>query len=166
MFDDVALIARTKKALIELFNNLRAGAELVGLYINEDKIKYVHIKGTDQRNTPLRINNFPFEKVCNFTYLGSLVNESNLIQPEISERICKGNRAYYANAKLLSSKLLKRSTKMKIYLNLIRPVVTYSSEMWTLNEHDKNWLRIFRKAGLKKNIWPTMNQGKYLENTK
>jgi hypothetical protein len=70
----------------------------VGLYINEDKTKYMHVKGTDQRNIPLHINNFSFEKVCNFTYLGSLLIESNLMQPDISERICKGNGACYANA--------------------------------------------------------------------
>jgi len=33
--NDVVLIARTKRAVIELFNNLSAEAELVDLYINE-----------------------------------------------------------------------------------------------------------------------------------
>jgi hypothetical protein len=47
-----------------------------------------------------------------------------LTQLEIAERIQKGNRAYYPNAKLLKSRLLKRSTKMRTYLTLIRPVVT------------------------------------------
>jgi hypothetical protein len=33
---------------------------------------------------------------------------------EIAERIAKGNKAYYANAKLIKLKFLKRNTKMKI----------------------------------------------------
>jgi hypothetical protein len=33
----------------------------------------------------------------------------------IAERIVKGNKAYYANAKLIKSKFLKRNTEMKIY---------------------------------------------------
>jgi hypothetical protein len=44
----VALIGRTKRALTKLFNNLWAEAELVCLYINEYKIKYMQIKKTDQ----------------------------------------------------------------------------------------------------------------------
>ena len=47
----MALTARNKKALTELFNNLRAEAKLMGLYINKDETKYIHIKRTDPRNT-------------------------------------------------------------------------------------------------------------------
>jgi len=36
---------------------------------------------------------------------------------EIAEKIAKGNKAYYANSKLLKSKLLKKNTKMEIYKN-------------------------------------------------
>jgi hypothetical protein len=34
-------------------------------------------------------------------YLGAILNENNQMQFEIAARIRKGNRAYYANAKLL-----------------------------------------------------------------
>jgi hypothetical protein len=43
---------------------------------------------------------------------------------EIVERIAKGNKAYYANSKLIKQKLLKKNTKMKIHKAMIRPVVT------------------------------------------
>jgi len=47
-------------------NNLIAKAELVGLYINEDNTKYKDIIRANQRNILLHVNNFSFEKVCNF----------------------------------------------------------------------------------------------------
>jgi hypothetical protein len=53
----------------------------------------------------------------------------NKINIEITERIVKGNKAYYANVKLIKLKFLKRNTKMKKYKKIIRPVVTYSSEI-------------------------------------
>jgi hypothetical protein len=56
-----------------------------------------------------------------------------------------GNKAYYANSQLLNSALLSRSTKMKWYRTLIRPVVTYAVETWTSNISDENTLRIFER---------------------
>jgi hypothetical protein len=60
----------------------------------------------------------------------------------VAERIVKGNKAYYANVKFVKSEFLKRNTKMKIYKTIIRPVVTYSSETWTLTTKDENNLLI------------------------
>jgi len=54
----------------------------------------------------------------------------------------------------LLSKLLKRNTKMKIYKTIIRPVVTYSSEIWTLTAKDENNLRIFERQVLRKIFGP------------
>ena len=45
--------------------------------------------------------------------------------------------------RLIKSKNLKKNTKMKIYKTMIRTVVTYSSETWTVTAKDENNLRIF-----------------------
>jgi len=75
--------------------------------------------------THLKIDNFAFENVDIFNYLGSILSADNKINIEIAERIVKGNKAYCASAKLIKSKFLKRNTKMKINKTIIRPVVTY-----------------------------------------
>ena len=80
----------------------------------------------------LKIDNFAFENVENFNYLGSILNANNKMTIEIAERIAKGSKAYYANAKLTTLKFLKENTKMKIYKTMIRPVVTYTSDRRTL----------------------------------
>jgi hypothetical protein len=74
-----------------------------------------------------------FENVRNFTYLGVLLNNRQTVSEEINKRIMTGNKAYYANSQLLKSALLSRTTKMKLYRTLIRLVVTYAAETWTLN---------------------------------
>jgi hypothetical protein len=43
--------------------------------------------------------------------LGSILSADNKMNMEIAERIAKGNRAYYANAKLIKSEFLKKNTK-------------------------------------------------------
>jgi hypothetical protein len=46
---------------------------------------------------------------------------------------------------MLESKIIRRAVKMQIYKTLIRPVVTYGSETWTLTKTDENLLRIFER---------------------
>lgn len=71
---------------------------------------------------------------------------------EINQRIMAGNRAYFANIKLLKSNLLSRNLKIKLYKTLIRPVVTYGSETWTMSVADEKALRTFERKVIKKNI--------------
>ena len=46
---------------------------------------------------------------------------------------------------LIFEKFKKRSAKVQIYKTLIRPVVTYGYETWTLTKSDENLLRIFER---------------------
>ena len=65
--DDVALLARSPKALKEIFHKLQNGATLVGPNINEDKTKYMQIKRTGTKGvTHLKIDNFAVENAENF----------------------------------------------------------------------------------------------------
>jgi hypothetical protein len=87
------------------------------------------------------------------------------INIKITERTEKGNKAYYVNGKLIKSKFLKKNTKMKIYKTMIRPVITYSSQTWTLTAKEENNLCIFGRQILRKifgpintdNIWRIQN---------
>ena len=43
-----------------------------------------------------------------------------------------GVKAYYANLKFFKSRLVTKSSKLKLYRTVIRPIVTYASETWVL----------------------------------
>jgi len=133
---------------------LQNEATLIGLNINEDKTKYMQIKKKEIKDiTHLKIDNFTFENVENFNYLASILNADNKMNIEIAEKIAKGNKAYYANSKLIKSKLLKKNTKMKIYKTMIRPVVTYCPSE-TVTAKDENNLRIFERQILREIFGP------------
>jgi hypothetical protein len=80
----------------------------------------------------LQCRKYEFEHVKELSYLGSQLNQINSTNCEIQARIISGNRCYYSCGALMKSRALNRSLKLKIYKTLIRPVVTYGCEAWTL----------------------------------
>jgi len=56
------------------------------------------------------------------------------------------------------SRALNRSLKLKIYKTLIRPVVTYGCEAWTLTSQNEQQLRIFERKILRKIFGPVKDE--------
>jgi len=117
----------------------------MGLIVNEKKTKYMIVsttpKGRQTQNW--KVGDKVFERVSSFKYLGNVINKEGRISECVKDRIQVGKRAYAANHHMLKSKIIKRSVEMQIYKTLIRPVVMYGSETWTLTKSDENLLRIF-----------------------
>jgi hypothetical protein len=61
-----------------------------------------------------------------------------------------GNKAYYASRQLVNSSLISRNSKLQIYRTLVRPVVTYVSESWTLTMEEGRALAVFEREILRK----------------
>jgi len=80
----------------------------------------------------------------------SILNADNKMNIEIAEKIAKGKKACYANAKLIKLKFLMKNTKTKIY----KTIITYSSKTWTLTAKDENNLCIFERQILRKIFGP------------
>jgi hypothetical protein len=69
--------------------------------------------------------------VAQFKYLETTVTNQNLIQEEIQRRENLVN-AYHSVQNLLSSRLLSKNIKIRIYETIILPVVFYAFETWSL----------------------------------
>jgi hypothetical protein len=77
------------------------------------------------QNHNMKINNKSFERVEQSKYLGTTLKNRNSIQEEIKSRSKSGNACYHSVQDLLSSSLLHKNTKIKIYRTIILPVVLY-----------------------------------------
>ena len=63
----------------------------------------------------VRIDNGTFERVEDFKYLGTTLTNQNSITEEIKSRLRPGNACYHSVQNLLSSGLLSRNLKIKIW---------------------------------------------------
>ena len=67
-----------------------------------------------------------------FKYLGITLTNRTSIQEEIKSRLKLGSAFYHSVQNLLSSSVLSKNLKIKIYRTIILPVVLYGCETWLL----------------------------------
>jgi hypothetical protein len=60
---------------------------------------------------------------------------------------------------MMLNRYINRGAKMQIYKTLIRPVVTYGCESWTMKKEDENILRRFERKIIKR-IYGPVRQGR------
>ena len=67
----------------------------------------------------------------------------------VSGRLKLGNACYHSMQNLLSSRLLSKNLKIKIYRTIILPVVLYGCETWSLTLREERRLRVFENRVLR-----------------
>jgi hypothetical protein len=87
--------------------------------------------------------------VSQFKHLGTTVTNQNLIQEELKRRLNSGNACYHSVQNLLSSRLLSKNVKVRIYKTIILPVVLYGWETCSLTVREEHKLRVFENRALR-----------------
>jgi len=156
--DDVNILGRSIQTLKENAEALVAATKEIGLEISADKTKHM-VMSRDQnagRIQSARTDNSTFERVEEFKYLGTTLTYQNSIVEEIKSRLKPGNACYHSVQNLLSSRLLSKNLKIKIYKYkiLILPVVLYGCETWSLILREERKLRVFENMVLRSMFGP------------
>ena len=102
------------------------------------------------RSHNLKIDNGSFERVEDFRYLETVITNQNSIQEEIKSRLQSGNASYYSVKNVLSSSMLSKNLQIKIYRNIILPVILYGCETWSLTLREERKLRVFDNRVLRR----------------
>jgi len=99
-----------------------------------------------------------FERVEDFKYLGTTLTSQNAIQEEIKSRLRSGNACCHSVQNLLSSRLLSKNLKIKIYRSIILPIVLYGCENWSLTLREERKLRVFVNKVLRRIFGPRSDE--------
>ncbi|KAJ4435426.1 hypothetical protein ANN_18041 [Periplaneta americana] len=142
--DDVNMLGENTQTVRENTEILLEASKAIGLEVNTEKTKYMIMSrdGNIVRNGNINIGDLSFEEVEKFKYLGATVTNINDTREEIKRRINMGNACYYSVEKLLSSSLLSKNLKVRIYKTVILPVLLYGCETWTLTLREEHRLRV------------------------
>jgi len=89
---------------------------------------------------------------------GKTLANQNYIQEEIKIRLKSGNACYNSVQNLLSSSLLSKNTKIKIYITIILSVVLYGCETWSLSWREERRLRVFQNRALRRIFGPKRDE--------
>jgi sorting nexin-29 len=132
--DDVTIIARSEKDSKNVYMKLEEEVNKYRLITNMNKTKYMVIYTNKIRN---QTEDKKFQVAKVFRYFGMIINNQSNITGTIKEKIRAGNKAHYSNLHLLKNITISRKAKSNTYKTLIRPIVSYGSEVWTLNNKTK-----------------------------
>ena len=160
--NDVNILGGSIHTLKENAEVLVVGTREIGLEISTDKTKYM-VMSRDQnagRTHSVKINNScsTFERVEKFIYLETTLTNQNSIPEEMKSRLRLGNACYHSVHNLLSSRLLSKNLKIKIYRSIMLPVVLYGCETWSLTLREERKLRVFENTVLRRIFGPRMDK--------
>jgi hypothetical protein len=87
--DDLVLVTELQKELKSLFRWLEKSSAKKSLCVNEEKTKYIVVRRQNNARLglSLRIDQYSFDRVDQFKYLGMILTEDNQITKEIEARI-------------------------------------------------------------------------------
>jgi hypothetical protein len=140
---DVNMLGGSVHSIKKNAEALVVASKEIRLHVTADKTKYM-VMSRDQnvgRSHNIKIDNNSFERVEEFKYLGTTITNQNSIQKEIKSRVKSGNACYYSVQNLLSSNLLSKNLKIRIYRTTILLVVLYGCETWSLTLREERRLR-------------------------
>ena len=90
----------------------------------------------------IKIDIKSLERMDQFRCLETSLMNQKSIREEIKSRLKWGNAFYLLVQNLLSSSLLSKNLKIKIYSAIILPVVLYGCETWSRTSREESRLRV------------------------
>jgi hypothetical protein len=90
--------------------------------------------------------------------LGTTLTNENSLYEEIKRIFKSGNACYHSVQNLLSSSLLSKNVKIKIYRTIILPVILYGCESWSLTLREECRLRVFENKVLRRIFGPKRDE--------
>ena len=148
--DDCDLVGETFQGRDEQLQNFNESGQRAGLEIKEMKTKAMKMGREERTEDFIDLGGFMLEEVDSFRYLGSIVNTNNTMEEEVMTRIGAASKCSWSVNSILRSKDVSRTTKLRLYTSVIRPVAVYACETWALTKELERRLFVFENGILRR----------------
>ena len=129
--DDLIILSTSKGGLQNSLNALHSYSMTWDLEVNMKKTKCLSFsKGNRKEKLDLVFNNQKIEFVKEFKYLGVTINRRGNFTPTLDDLSNKATNAIYSLNRKINIKFLSPSTILRLFDNLISPILLYGSEVW------------------------------------
>jgi hypothetical protein len=102
-----------------------------GLVANTEKTKYVLLSRNQiaEQNDDIKIVDRSFENFAQFKYMEATVASEHMIQEEIKRRLNSNNACHHSVQNQLSSRVLSKIVKIRIYKSIHLPVNVFENKV-------------------------------------
>jgi len=132
----------------KMLERLEKASAKVGLKINVKKTKKMRIALNNKE--PLCTHNETTERVTQFTYLDSIIDNTRGTEEDIKARIRKAQTAFSALNKIWHSTTYSMQTKLRIFNTNMKSVLLYGCETWKNSKYITTKLQVFINKNLRK----------------
>ena len=131
--DDVAVMTDSIQDLQEIASTWKSTMKNNGMSINtaKGKTEFMHIS-RNREEFDLYMDEKRLHQTSSYKYLGVVVDEGNNQETELTARIGKFTQNFMMMFPLLKEKHIPREVKTTIYATILKPILTYGSECWSL----------------------------------
>ncbi len=143
--DDLVLLSTSKEGLENALSKLADYNDKWRLTLSHKKSNTMTIsKGTNTKETQFTYNNVPLLSCKKYCYLGIEINNRGVFTEGISRLNDKALKAIFKIKSLTSQGQFPVSTSLKLFDSLVRPILTYNSDIWFMDLDHKRSSGIHR----------------------
>ena len=146
--DDLALMSHSHRQMQVKTTNLARISAQVGLKINKKKTKILRLNTTCER--PIMLEGEGLEEVESFRYLGSIVDTRGGTEADVKTRISKARAAFHILRNVWKSRVIDKTTKIRLFNTNVKSVLLYGAETWRMNKTTLKRIQTFVNQCLRK----------------
>ena len=139
--DDLAVVTDTEEEMQKRWIDWQIGMESKGRKVN---IRKTEVMVSSRRGTKANIKDSQgtsLRQVNKFKYLGVTISEEGGSEEAVRARVSAAWDKWRDLSGVISDKKMPRKLNIKLYMTVIRPVLLYGAECWTVRKKEEQILK-------------------------